>query len=222
MHKLKIFTKFAVRQLIKQTMKPIKDKSLYYFILQDESSSMFSMETSEKSYKLRGLKENDLEAVMDFFKPQSIHHYVGEDGLFKHRMISAMHYKAKFKVKYLEEVIDHVSYQNSVKFTIGSSVIKKENTKYLVGIDINMEELDRQFKRILEGRPWYNISFEDFQRVGTIGNVLRNISDPLYNTGFGFSQTIIESDFLGHAGNRDDVHRYSYDDNFKYYTLLCS
>jgi len=204
-------------------MKPIKKKGLYYFILQEDSSK-FNFGDESVAYKqslLNQLMEGDLPAIIDFFRPMGMYCYnVASD--ISHRMVDARHFQTGFKVKSIEEVISLTPYQNSVKFTIGSSIKKKEDKKYLIGIEIAMDHLNKQFESECKNKPWYKLSFDDIENVGAMKPIIRDFHHSDYNKGIGFSEMIINSKFLGHAGNSNDVHRYSFDDNFKYYTLLCN
>ena len=205
-------------------MQPIKDKNLHYFILEDNSEGFFGTinELHEKKSILDGLKRDQLHGILDFFKPQSIYPYL-EDGTLRQGSISSQHFKAPFKVKYIEEVISLRGYQNSVEFTIGSSKRKKESKKYLVGIEINLDSLEHQFKRIQKNCPWYNIGFDDFSKIDSIegyGGYMNWVAKEKYS--FPFPAIRIDSKILEHAGNTVGVKDYSYDDLFKYYTLLCS
>jgi len=205
-------------------MQPIKDKSLHYFILEDNSNE-FSYSTvgfHEKQAILSGLKRDQLYGIIDFFRPHDIHHLF-EDGRLSQKNISPQHFKVPFKVKYMEEVINIRGYQHSVEFTIGSSKRSKESKKYLIGIELHLESLDVQINMIKQTCPWYDIGFKDLGEIGVIEGYRRHMSfDSKERYTFSFPTIRLDAKILAHAGNTKDVCDFSYDDLYKYYTLLCS
>jgi hypothetical protein len=204
-------------------MQPIKDKSLYYFILdKNGNDSDFNIGSGfyEKKSLMESLKKSDKHAILEFFRPPE-NHLSMEGPKINQNLIDSQRFQVPIKVEYIEKVINLRGYQNSVEFTIGSSMRMQESEKYLVGINIEMESLDKQINRIKEGRAWYKLSFDDFDRVGRFMPVRRYIdwmSADRYE--FPFSESVIDTKFLGHAGNYKDVKHFSYDDHFKYYTII--
>jgi len=200
-------------------MKPIKNKDWFYFILREKNDFGFDYETSLRSkvLYLNKFKDSEEYVILDLFMPQSIHHFPAR-GIIDSIALGATHYQLPIKIMYLEEVIDHTCYQNSVQFTLGSSTIKREEKKYLVGILINKEHAEETFNRNITHHT-YKITMDDFDKVGLIMNIpkrdaLGYFNEPKMSLNIG-------SEFLGHAKNRWDVEHFSYDEHFKYYTLLC-
>lgn len=204
-------------------MQPIKDKSLYYFILDkdgDDSGFHIGSGFYEKKSLIESLKESDKHAIMEFFRPPENQFFL-EDAKMTQKLIDSQRFQVPLKVKYIEKVINLRGYQNSVKFTIGSSIKREESEKYLVGVDIDIESFDKQVDRIKSNSPWYKLSFDDFDKVGRFMPVRRYMDWMSENKyGFVFPETTVNSKFLGHAGNWQDVNHFSYDDHFKYYILL--
>ncbi len=215
-------------------MQPIKDKSLHYFIL-EEKPNVFSHSTGgfhKNKHILESLKKDDLDAIIDFFIPQHMmiiepHSSFNNSSSCITKALTSQHFHTPFKVKYMEPVINCTGYQHSVRFTLGNArSINKEPEKYLVGIEIHLDYLDEQIKRIQENMPWYKLSFNDFTKIENIQghrHYFRTFDSFGCKTySFCFPKTFIDADIIGHAGNKTDVNHFSFDDNFKYYTLLCN
>lgn len=222
-------------------MQPIKDKSLHYFIIEDKGFSKkfqsykeYGMGYDDNStfssvvHLLKLFKKDELDELFIQLGPREhksrIYQWLdtsGERPEFKQGHMNGDYaVKLPIKVKYVEEVKYLKPYAGSVEFTIGSSKRKEESSFVLVGVDIDWSHADKQIERFNELNKGLEMKLDELFMVDAVFQKahLSPIGD---YTRFSHGGFYLEEPILGKGYMKGrDVRNYTYDDLYKYYTLL--
>ena len=226
-------------------MQPIKDKSLHYFVIEDEGFSKRFYSYSERSYSLikdlyddnsfssvvhllKFFKDNELDDLFIKFAPKDPlpKHYNfmeevdGKVEMKRGYMQGEQAVKIPVKIKFIEEVKHLQPYAGSVDFTIGSSKRRKENDRVLVGVEFNLEDANEQVERFNENNRGIEMKLDEMIVVNAIFQ--KQYYNPLGDMSkFSRGGFVLDIPLLGHdIFKYKEVKDYTYDELYKYYTLL--
>ena len=193
-------------------MQPSRDKKLYYFIIEEfDNYRGFTVEADarQKAYFLGQAIEKGFNTTADVrLREQVLMHLL--DGVPKNSTICSSTWRIPVLVKSVEKVINLRGYQHSVEFTIGTSKKVSEPIKYLVGVDFEPTRAQRIVDEISKPDKGIHIEFNWLQL-----DSINFSQDGFFNTPINTGCNFLES-----KDNRQMVKDFSYDDHFKYYTLL--
>ena len=202
-------------------MTPTKEQDLLYFIIEgDERRSVFDLDIDGKINLLNHIKDKGDQTIIELFNPEITHFYEKEK-IMQSMRLCANRIRVYSKIICIEKVIQKTKYQNSVEFTIGSSSKTKVRDKYMVTVNVDMKNALKQCNSNSMIEKGIKINPADFS-ITAISSVINIIGEPsAYSTYSNFNFEI-NTKFLGQSNNHLDVENFSYDEYFKYYTLICN
>jgi hypothetical protein len=225
-------------------MNPIKDKSLLYFVIEDEVLKKFNTYSQNGNYSMscydRDMDFSSVIHLLNAFKNEELSDLFIKIGPRDYRTklygwVDCSSGKAEYKTDLMkgdysvilpvkivsvEEVKSLHPYAGSVDFTIGTSTRKKENKKVLVGVYFDWSQSDEQIKTFNKNNVGIELKTEELYIVDAIFQKMKY--DPLgYMSGHSYGGFHLEVPFLGNGiFSGMDVSDYTYDELYKYYTLL--
>lgn len=222
-------------------MQPTKDKSLHYFVIEDEGFSQTFRSYSERiSIYGEDRSFSTVVHLLELFKKEGYDDLFIKLGPREHRnrhyqWLDTSDGKAEFrqgfmqgdyavklpiKVKYVEKVKKLEPYAGSVDFTIGTSKRRKEKDLVLVGVDIDWSTADKQIEKFNELNRGLEMKLEELFIVDAVFQKVNY--DPVgYMTHMSHGGFCLEIPILGKGVlSGMGVNNYTYDELYKYYTLL--
>lgn len=222
-------------------MQPTKDKSLHYFVIEDEGFSQTFHSYSERTSMYGDDRSfSTVVHLLELFKKEDYDDLFIKLGPREHRnryykwidtscgnaefkqgfMQGDYAVKLPIKIKYVEKVKKLQPYAGSVDFTIGTSKRRGENDLVLVGVDIDWSSADEQTEKFNKLNKGLEMKLEELFIVDAVFQKV-NYSPIGSLANYSHGGFCLEIPILGKGAlSGMDVNNYTYDELYKYYTLL--